>query len=686
MSTTDPSAEIVFVPDSFVPTDEQVTIQRSRDKFVIVEAHAGTAKTTTLALRIGQALARGAPPSSLVVLTYTEPAVTAMRQALKKVGVEPGLRTQIRVCTFEQFAAQALKDCEGCEVPVLDTAEQLKPHLLMAIDQVLDSPDERFADEILIPGSGDAVVESYLSDFARLKGTLQLLIEADGCQLTPALARDLGLDYGMLRVFDAYERERRGGNLDHPRFRAPGDATYDLARRLLSEFERDLILPVLRRQPVYLLCLDEMHDTNRAMFSVLRGVLAANPRTAFIGVGDRDQVLHELAGADAQFMSETFDREIGYAKRYPLSASYRFGAGLAKAAGKLASKTYRSRAPHKTRIEARGFADRQLACAFIAQAALAREGLQPKAPMSEFAVLLRHGHQSIGIENQLLAQGIAYETRGFQSYLRRPEVLLVRALLAYASEDYTAIENPQTRREAARALLTFGGGVLEVGGRERDEQHALTHEALQAVEENPRLLIPFFENQVLRNGTPLACRHMQAAVAVAREAPGPDLLRRFIQALDPQQLAARALVKSAHVRQVAANMNALMACASGHEHPRDFCAALNTFEQLRAGSGRTQPVAALVLSSIEAAKGLEFQHVVMPFLNPREFVVSENPIDDRNLFYVGITRARHQLTLTWDASRPSQLLVDAGITPLNPPGASDLLAPNRDQATVAIHR
>lgn len=671
-------AETRFVPDTIAPSDEQLAIQRSREKFVIVEARAGAAKTTTLALRIGQALVREAPPPSLLVLTYTEPAVTAMRDALRKVGVAPGVRSKIRVCTFEDFAAQALKKHEGTDVPVLATAEQLKPYVLTAIDQVLNNPDERYHDDILIPGSGDAVVEAHLNDFYRLKGTLQLLIEGADRQLTPALAHELGLDYGMLRVFEAYEHERRGGNPDHPRFRAPGDATFDLARLLLSEFERDLILPVLQQQ-VYLLALDEMHDTNRAMFTVLRGLLAANPRTAFIGVGDRDQVLHEVAGADAQFMSETFDLEIHRARRYPLSASYRFGSGLAKAAGKIAGKPYRSLARHKTQIDALGFPDRDQACAFIAQAALARTGLQPKASMAEFAVLLRHGHQSIGIENQLLANGIPYETRGFQSYLWRPEVLLVRALLAYASGDYSAIENPQTRREAARALLTFGGGVLEVGGRERTEQHELEREALQAVEENPRLLIPFFENQVLRNGSPLACRHMKAAVEVARGTPGPDLLRRFIRALDPRQLAARVLVRSAYVEQVTLNMKALMESASGHEHPLDFCAALNAFEQLRAarkkadGTARgptAKPVPALVLSSIEAAKGLEFQHVVMPFLNPHQFVVSEKHIDDRNLFYVGITRAKHHLTLTWDSERPSQLLADAGISPADASAAS----------------
>src|SRR2546428_695889 len=116
-----------FQAKGISPTDEQLAVQLSRDPFVIVEANAGAAKTTTLALRIAQALERGAPP------------------------------------------------------------------------------------------------------------TLQLALEAGDKAITPPLATELGRDYTMLKVFRAYERERRGGHPDRHKFRAEGDGTYDMARHLLSD-------------------------------------------------------------------------------------------------------------------------------------------------------------------------------------------------------------------------------------------------------------------------------------------------------------------------------------------------------------------------------------------------------------------------------------------------------------------
>ena len=60
-----------FTPRGLVPTREQAAIQLSRNKVVLVDANAGAAKTTTLALRIGEALARKLPPEQILALTFT---------------------------------------------------------------------------------------------------------------------------------------------------------------------------------------------------------------------------------------------------------------------------------------------------------------------------------------------------------------------------------------------------------------------------------------------------------------------------------------------------------------------------------------------------------------------------------------------------------------------------------------
>ena len=66
-----------FQPTSITPSDEQLAIQTSPADTILVQANAGAAKTTTLALRIAQALASDVLPESILVLTYTKPAPRA---------------------------------------------------------------------------------------------------------------------------------------------------------------------------------------------------------------------------------------------------------------------------------------------------------------------------------------------------------------------------------------------------------------------------------------------------------------------------------------------------------------------------------------------------------------------------------------------------------------------------------
>lgn len=270
----------------------------------------------------------------------------------------------------------------------------------------------------------------------------------------------------------------------------------------------------------------------------------------------------------------------------------------------------------------------------------------------------------MGIENRLLAANIAYTTVGFESYLVRPEVLLVRGLLAYAADDFSAIDSRDTRERVLRAMLLFGGAKIDVKDPdhpgESGDQVALEKKASEAIADNPRLLRVFFENQVQRTGTPDACRRMLAAVEAARSYSGKDALKRVIDALEPHHLASRALVQAARVREVNGNIAGLLASASGYETAHDYFMELNNFEVRRRGLMTKDSI---VLSSIEAAKGLEFEHVLMPGINAREFAVAGDSTDDRNLFYVAITRAKRQLTLYCEASRPSRYLLDAGLIP-----------------------
>ena len=665
------SPDAVFEPKGLVPTAEQRAIQLARKAHLIIEANAGAAKTTTLALRLAQALLRGADPTRVLVLTYTDAAVQAFQEALARIGLPAVTRRAVQVCTFEAFCAARLRHIEGTDTPTLPLAEQRRPHVLAAIARVQQRMDEPYPEVLNIHDSGEASVEGLLASFDYLKGTLLLHTEAADRRLSPTLAAELGQDYMTLKVLRAYEQIRRGGHPDHPVFRGPQDATYDLAC-LQRDDEGWLGGEAGQDHPLalglQLLLVDEMHDTNRAMFTVLRELMARN-HAGFVGVGDRDQVIHALAGADATFMGETFDREVAPATRLPLSTSWRFGPRLAQAVSRVARhKPYAAQTARDTDVElirTTSLADQRWQLTRLVRD---RVGLSPEAPLSAIAILLRHPHQSVELENLLLDHGLDYRTTGFNPYLQRPEVLFVRGLYACGRGCLDGIERVDVRQAVLSALLSFSGSFVSEGddgvpasGDDPDAQarhHKLQAEAIRDVAQQPQLAQAFLNNQVLRNAPQAVRERLEDALDVLDSDDTEQLQRRFVRVLQPQALAERVLVRSQDIAQVVGNIEGLIRSAHGFDHLTAFFRAMNERE-LRQQAMKAQRC--LLLSSIEAAKGLEFDHVIVPGLNRGEFAPGGDTVDNRNLLYVAMTRARQRLTLLCDADRPSAYLREAGL-------------------------
>ncbi|MDP9045327.1 MAG: AAA family ATPase, partial [Pseudomonadota bacterium] len=274
------------------PTDEQLAIQTAPARTIVVQANAGAAKTTTLALRIGQALATGTAAEQILALTYTPAACQALRAALRKVGVAPALARRLAIRPFDDFSAEVLLGIERRPVPRRATPEALAPGIWAAVRALDMSAD-------------DGTPERFLSAALRLKGTLARdALRWNGVTLTDDSAEDLGVELSLLRLFDAYERLRdpRTDGCDRPRFRGDFDATYDLAR-LLADPDSDTPLAEIAGWPRHLshVLVDEMHDLNRAMFTILKALLE-DPATRFCGVGDFDQVVHAGSGAEQRYM------------------------------------------------------------------------------------------------------------------------------------------------------------------------------------------------------------------------------------------------------------------------------------------------------------------------------------------------------------------------------------------------
>jgi DNA helicase II / ATP-dependent DNA helicase PcrA len=648
---------MLFVPKHITPTQEQVHIQTALEKTILVQANAGAAKTTTLALRTGQALKQGIAPDQLLILTYTEPACLAMRQALSKIGLAAPEIDGLQIYTFEQFAAHILWGVEGKKVARKVHPEELAPTVWQALEQLNEGM------------AGDYLVEQFLALSCQLKGTLARDLRLwEGERISPEFSEELGVDHQLMRLYGMFEHLRypEGDHCDQPNFRGPMDATYDLAR-LLANPESHTMVHELSHWPTRLVhvLVDEMHDLNLASFVVLQALLK-NTHTHFCGVGDIDQVVFSQAGAQQRYMQP--DADFGANRRvktYPLTASRRFSAPLSAMAKRLTDKAYASECAHKTKVHCTPYESAAHCADLVVAQALAWKKTHPR-DMRGFAILVRHPYQSVHLENALFQAQLPYETMGLTSYLRQPEVLLVRALLALHSQGFAQFTSQSLREDIVRALVFFCGVKLDYLGSSKDSPQQRLQEAIRVIATDVDLLPVFFEQQVLRLSEPRIVRRLKNAVQ-ACHLSGPQMFPAVLQALEIAPWVQSVFVEKQRRCDALSYMEGLAQAAQKFSCAQDFFENLNAAEshlptthsaRIDKAKATVRKKNMLLLATVSQVKGLEFDHVVMPYLAQDEFPapLAHSLREERNLFYVGITRAREVLSLLVDCDQPSEFV------------------------------
>lgn len=659
------TASPLFRPQNITPSQQQVDIQTSRHASIIVDANAGAAKTTSLALKVAETLALQRQktgrysPKKILTLTYTDIAGLAFRRALEKVGVAAEVVQELWISTFDEFALYMLHDLEGGRAKAVTTPEALKDAIAQCIQEVHARADVRGDHHIQLPSDeGGGFYEHFIHQSLRIKGKM-VLPKARwlGENIDTQLASNTGEDYTVLKVLERFEHLRRPSEEEPPLFRSPGDATYDLAGTV-GDMSVALPQNMFSRWPggLHLLCVDEFHDMNEAMFTLLRRLLESNVQATFCGVGDPDQVLHQKAGAEPKFMDvQYFAQETGrQAMRLSLAGTYRFSASLAELAGSLASKPYASFAKHETQVQP-FFYDAPLECAQkIVEDAMAWQ--EQGRPMNQFVVLLRHPHQSVLIENFLLEQGIPYRTYPFPTYLHRPEVLLVRALLAVAHPEFELVTSLSARRRMVQALVELAGVQLDFAEHETESQEERLGLAVKEIVHDQALLATFLKRQVIAKAEPAIRRRLEAAMAVVATQQGEAMFDAMLNALDMPGLAARHWVERQRCADAVAHLEGLLQAAKIFDSAAAFFSHINELELSyeKQGDAKTRKNC-LVLSDIPGVKGLEFERVTIPFIARGEFPADDGGTmdDERNLMYVAMTRCSRVLTLMFSQRRPS---------------------------------
>jgi superfamily I DNA/RNA helicase len=644
---------------------------------VLVLAGAGSGKTRTLVYRIIHLLRGGVESRRILAVTFTNRAASEMRE---RVALAIGKDARgLTVSTFHSLGARILRDHgQRLGLPkqfsIYATADQLALVKRIVAEEVH-----------VVATAGDEVydLKRVMATISGWKNRLVTPAEAAAEVAEGTTRGNRSDDYAVLAA-DVYPRYEEA-------LRAAGACDFDDLLLLPVTLLREHIeaREALWRRWRYLM-IDEYQDTNGAQLELAR--LLTGPHRNLCVVGDDDQSIYAWRGADVRNILE-FERHFPGAKVVILEENYRstqriLDAANAVIANNPARKAKRMRTGNGpgAKIDYWEFdptADRsaeELEAEMVAREIGVRR-FQEQLQWGDFAVLYRANHQSRALEEALRTVNVPYRVIGGTSYFDRKEVADAAAYLR-------VIANPRDEVSLRRIINYPTRGIG------RTTQLRLVEAARQAREPLWQVLDRARRVEGLNAAQADAVERFATLLAEARA--GLARVESELAGGEGSEVSlerwAAGLVRDAGLEEAIRDENRSERVADIRiDNLRDFIASIGTYERRvwtetplpdeeadwrpptiggfleRVSLVTEEPTpeehdpedrGRVTLLTLHSAKGLEFPHVflvgleeeILPHARAVQEIAEGSPVDpiaeERRLFYVGLTRARHRLTLS----------------------------------------
>jgi len=588
---------------------------------LLVLSGAGTGKTRVLTTRFAHILAQGrARPWEVLGVTFTNKAAHQMRERIARLLGHPA--DELWLGTFHALCVRILRphvELIGLEsnFTILDTDDQLR--LLKQILQAADIDTKRW------PARGLAAVIGRWKD----RG-----LTPD--KVTPAEDSD----YADGRALEFYRQYQA-------RLRTVNAADFgDLLLHCLTLFTDHPEIAERYQQRFRYILVDEYQDTNVAQYLWLR--LLAQGHRNICCVGDDDQSIYGWRGAEIDNILR-FDKDFPGARIVRLEQNYRstghiLGAAshlIAHNAGRL-GKTLWTDGADGDKLTLQGVWDGEEEARLVAGhvETLHRAG----TPFAEMAVLVRAGFQTREFEERLMTLGIPYKVIGGPRFYERLEI---RDALAYLRVVVQPNDDLAFERIVNTPKRGIGAATLQaLHLHARAEGVSLTRAARQLLETDE--LRP-----AVRGTLGGLLDDFERWRARMTEMPHPELVETV---LDESGYAKRWQEdKSPDAPGRLENLKELVVAVAEFETLGGFLEHVTLVtEQLDAEGGDM-----VGLMTLHGAKGLEFDIVFLPGweeeLFPHARALEEGGgaalEEERRLAYVGLTRARKRVFLSFAANR-----------------------------------
>lgn len=590
---------------------------------LLILAGAGSGKTKTLTHRIAHLIANeGLWPSQILAVTFTNKAAKEMRHRLGKLVGQDGSQRDFMpwMGTFHGICVRLLR---------------MDGHVIgIQRNFVIYDEDDRqsLIKQVMKQLSIDAKEMKPSQVSSAISNAKNQMIDPDEFEASA----NYPFQKNVATIYKRYESMRRdAGALDFD------DLLLDGVRLLRDSKE----MRAKWRAHFKHILIDEYQDTNSAQYHFVK--LLINDQQNICVVGDDWQSIYSWRGADFTNILN-FERDFPGAKVVKLEQNYRSTGSILEAAHNVISKnTQRTEKELWTAegegmpVQVHGVYDESEEARMVGERIASQVAIRARQ-FGDFAILYRTNALSYTLERAFLQLRVPYQLVGGVRFYDRKEIkdLIAYLRLIYQPNDrmsFSRIANIPSRGIGARSLEKFlnwqsSQGLDIITALEQvGEAGIIAGKAKQGLGGLGALLRKI--SQYLDDQSP---------VEVIEQVLAGSGYRAYIQDGSPQ----------AEDREE--NIGSLLSDAQNFASLPDFLEEV----ALMSSADSSADGQKVTLMSLHAAKGLEFPVVFIIGMEegilPHARVFEASPAEleeERRLCYVGMTRAREELHLSYAYSR-----------------------------------
>ena len=619
--------------DELNPPQREAVVTHSGPLLVL--AGAGTGKTRVITYRMAELIRHGIEPDRILSVTFTNKAAREMQERMSNL-LGRRLKTKPTISTFHSLCVRILRE----EIEILGYPKKFT---------IYDRGDQESA-------ARKALRDIRLTD-AALKPA-DLISRISRWKMEGILADNATNFVNDDRDFLAAAAYRRY----QQSLRAAGAVDFDdlllLTAQLFDEFPEVLQRCQNRFEHVQ---IDEYQDTNEMQFQIISALV--RPHRNLCVVGDDDQSIYGWRGAEVKHILG-FQQQFPGAKVVRLQDNYRCTTQIIQLANQLVhhnrGRHEKTLVAHKsgTEVVFRSYPDEQVEAESVIREInyLVKE---LNVPPQDLAILFRTNEQPRLFESELRRVHIPYVLVGGQSFFDRREVRDLMAylkILANPTDEVSLLRiiNVPTRgigdasvEKLLNRAVKSGRKLFDVVSEAAAEREITAKTAANV--ETFRQLLQEYRERFSAPRASLAATFEALIEAIDYES---EIVKQYKDA--GQQLARTGVIEECvtALRQYEEKVN--------RPSIADFLEQTSlTGNEREFGENEEFEKPAVKLMTLHSAKGLEFTRVYLVgweegILPHQRSVEDESPTaveEERRLAYVGITRARDHLAISYALTR-----------------------------------